>query len=518
MQAEATSLAGARAPSPAPLRILVAVAVTAALGATAADVHPVLVVGAIVAALVGAATYRALLQWRAMIGLIIATILFIPIRRYTLPVNLPFQLEPYRIIVMLVAGAWCASLLAEPAVRFRRTGLEGPLLLLLVAVGLSIAANSDRVVGLHLQTEVIKELSFFVTYLVVTYLIASVLTSWTLIDFVIKTLVVGGAVVAAAAIVESRTHYNVFNHLHTFFPILRLESTGVNFVLTYGSGSNRAYASAQHPIALGAALVMLIPFAVYLNRSSGRRLWLGAAAILTAGATAALARTSVTMLVAELIVFAILRPKQTRRLWPWVLPMLVVIHLAAPGALGQLESAFFPKKGVVAQQTAVAPGGYGNGRLADVGIGIKEWSHHPIFGEGYGTRISDRTDPRYNATLLDDQWLGILLETGIVGFLTLIWLFSRAVRRVWRRARQDQSPRGVLFVALAAAQVAYPVGMATFDSFSFVQVTFLVFIMFGIAAAALRLPAEGEPPQNACNAGDGVRPAGLTQLGAPAAA
>ena len=63
----------------------------------------------------------------------------------------------------------------------------------------------------------------------------------------------------------------------------------------------------------------------------------------------------------------------------------------------------------------------------------------PLLGEGFGTRVVDATivrttvpkgpglDP--NVRILDNQWLGTLLETGAVGFFGWAWLFTRALRR-----------------------------------------------------------------------------------------
>ena len=41
---------------------------------------------------------RGYIGWPRLIAALILIILFIPIRRYTLPANLPFQLEPYRAV------------------------------------------------------------------------------------------------------------------------------------------------------------------------------------------------------------------------------------------------------------------------------------------------------------------------------------------------------------------------------------------------------------------------------------
>ena len=49
------------------------------------------------------------LPWRAVVGLIVVVIFFIPIKRYTLPGSLPFDLEPYRVVVALCVGCWATS-------------------------------------------------------------------------------------------------------------------------------------------------------------------------------------------------------------------------------------------------------------------------------------------------------------------------------------------------------------------------------------------------------------------------
>ena len=43
--------------------------------------------------------------------------------------------------------------------------------------------------------------------------------------------------------------------------------------------------------------------------------------------------------------------------------------------------------------------------------------------------------------------------------------------------RRNPSVKGWLYAGLAASVLAYAVGMATFDAFSFVQVTFLFFTL-----------------------------------------
>ena len=44
---------------------------------------------------------------------------------------------------MLLLVGWGASLLVDPRIRFRRTGFEGPLLVILASIVVSIVANPD---------------------------------------------------------------------------------------------------------------------------------------------------------------------------------------------------------------------------------------------------------------------------------------------------------------------------------------------------------------------------------------
>ena len=79
---------------------------------------------------------------------------------------------------------------------------------------------------------------------------------------------------------------------------------------------------------------------------------------------------------------------------------------------------------------------------------------------------------------------------GLVGWL---WFLVAIIRRLGRAARRETVGRGLVFVALAASLVAFAIGMFTFDAFSFIQATFLMFIVFAIGASALlaREPVAG---------------------------
>jgi hypothetical protein len=292
-------------------------------------------------------------------------------------------------------------------------------------------------------------------------------------------------VIGFCAILEQRTGYNVFDHVASLLPFL--QAVGQDGPLFRG-GNIRVIGPAQHPIALGAALIMLLPIAVYFARTGRRRWWVGAALILL-GALASGSRTAVVMLVTEIIVFLVLKPKETKRLWPVVVPAIVVVHVFLPGQLGTFKAAFFPKGGIIAEQTALPADGnplLAGGRIRQLKPMISEASRHPLFGEGVGTRLTGFNTPRRNAPILDNQWLNNLLDVGYVGFGIWVWLFVRAGRRLFREARlADDEGDQWLFACLAATMVALPIGMLTFDAYGFTQVAFLFWITLGLSAVLI---------------------------------
>lgn len=456
--------------------------------AVAYDTSVRLTAGVVVVAAALALVRPWTISWTRLIQLLIVVILFIPIRRYTLPANLPFQLEPYRVLVALLILGWLSSLLVDARMALRRTGFEGPLVLIVGGLFASILANRER--AANVSSTVDKSLMFFLSFVLVLFLIVTVIHRLEEVDRLVKTLVLAGTFVAGSAIVEARTGYNVFNHLTRVMPFLRGGTISGPEFIRLGTGRLRVFGSAEHPIALSAALVMLVPLAIYLTRRYGQRRWIVCALTLAGGATASVSRTGVLMFAAVGIVYVCLRPRETLRLWPALVPALAVIHLALPGTLGSLKNSFMPPGGLVAQQKSDA-GQSGSGRLADLGPGLRRWQQNPLFGEGYATRVGapdvapSPTGELSDHQILDDQWLGTLLETGAIGFAGWLWFFARAVRRFGGEAARDHSARGWLLTSLTAGIAAYGIGMLTFDAFAFIQVTFLLFIFVGLGSVLM---------------------------------
>ncbi len=251
--------------------------------------------------------------------------------------------------------------------------------------------------------------------------------------------------------------------------------------------------------------MMIVPISVYLTWARGRH-WIIASLFLIVGALVTGSRTALTMLLAEFILFMIVKPHETKRLLPLFVPAIVVVHVLAPGALGDLKSQLFPKGGLIAQQTQLAMNAnpeLAGGRVRQIRPMVSEASHHPFFGEGLGTRLTGFDTKNRNAPILDNQWLNNLLDVGYIGFALWIWLFFRSVRLLLRRARDSHGDGDEwLFLGLAAAILSFGVGMLTFDAFSYAQVYFIFWILLGLSAALL-----SEPVTSAVTSRARLRPA-----------
>ncbi len=499
------ALVGASFHEPAVICIVGALSL---LGLGVATGHEANVFAPLVAVVtVVAVGHRSILTWDRLIGFVLVVVLFVPIARYQLPAALPFDLELYRVVVAGAVLLWLSSLLIDSRVRIRSTPFDRPLLLIMACIVGSDLTNPGRVS--QYGPEVVKSITFFLSFILFYYLTATTVRRHDSIDFLLKLLTFGGALIGFLAVYESRTHYNIFDHVQTILPFLTpvYGGTGVEGAFSFGA-SMRSLGPSQHPIALGAAMILILPFAIYFARTVGRR-WSLAAVLLVLGALASGSRTAIVMLAVEGIVFFALKPAETKRILPVLVPAVVVIHLALPGTIGTFRDAFFPKGGIIAQQSALAPGSdplLAGGRVRQLKPMLAEASRKPVFGYGFGTRITGFNTPHRNAPILDNQWLGNVIDVGFLGLAAWIWLLVSAGRRLmWASRRASRWGDDWLFAALAASVTSLGVGMLTFDAFGFTQVNFIFWIVLGVSAALLRISGPWLAPALAPNSSPSLR-------------
>ena len=431
------------------------------------------------------------LSWAGAISLLVLVVWIVPIKTYRLPVNLPFSLEVYRLLLIVFLGAWLLGIVTG-TLGISAAGMARPLLLLAAVGTLSIISNTSALSKAGLESQAIKSLSYFLSFLLAYLLVCSTINSLGAVELVVKALVLGAAVIAVFAVYEARTGYDVFQHLHKWFSFMQPTR---ELGQAHRRGTRlRVRASAQHPIALGAALTMAMPLAVYLGSRArdnvGRIFWGACAVLVLVGALVTVSRTIVLMALAMTIVALILRRQILARYWPVLLVLVAVVHIAAPHTLGSLFSSFSPQGGLVHSQNARF-GEVGSGRLADIAPGLRSWKQTPLFGHGLGTGKTSGTnepgaitDPKTGAPIIfDDQYLNSLVSIGLLGLIGVLWFVWGAVVGMVREARRPTGPTSDLVAACAVACAGFGAGMLTFDAFSFVQCTLIFFV---IAALGLR--------------------------------
>jgi polysaccharide biosynthesis protein PslJ len=427
------------------------------------------------------------LEWKWLIGLFLLVVLFIPPRRYAIPAGLPFELDPYRLVVAGLLVVWLLAALTDEEMRLRRSGLVAPLLIFGLAVFGSLAANPGRVSAY--ETNVVKLLSVLIGFFLVFFLLVNVLRTRAACETALRVLVLGGTILAVLAIVERKTGWSPFTDLSRYVPFIQPSGAsvepGAKELVADWRGA-RALGSAEHPIALGALLAMLAPIAAALAVIRRHAIWIACLVLIVTGSFASNSRTAVLMLFAWALLFMILRWTDAKRFIPLALVAFAMIHLVMPGALGTLRSSLDPGV-IIAEQSSRPDSQVAAGRIADLGPSFEEFRQKPVFGYGFGTRIS--VGEHANARLLDNQWLGTLLDTGLVGVIGFAWLLGRYIVRM-SSASLRAGADGVVLAALASAVFAYGVGMFTYDALSFTQVSLVLFVLLAIGSA---LALAGDP-------------------------
>jgi hypothetical protein len=144
------------------------------------------------------------------------------------------------------------------------------------------------------------------------------------------------------------------------------------------------------------------------------------------------------------------------------------------------QNGFLPSGGLIAQQSELGDSAEPGGRITDLAPSLEEWARKPRPGSRMGTRIT--VGENANGRRRDDQWLGLLINTA-AGVLAVGCIVVRFARQQFALARVILGPPGYLPLAWASSVITFAVGLGTFDSFSFAQVTFLLFVILGIGAA-----------------------------------
>jgi O-antigen ligase len=178
---------------------------------------------------------------------------------------------------------------------------------------------------------------------------------------------------------------------------------------------------------------------------------------------------------------ALTRAQRTMRQLALMLAVALVLTLAAsPG----LRHTFSRTVGSFIQM--------GDGRDASVNERTQRWKTAlglrtaPLLGSGYGGYATNAIDgfsvagrqDAYRSATVDNSWLKLWLEEGIVGVLLLAALLASALRTVWRGARRT---RDVTAIAAGGFLIALLVRSTSVDLFDINPWNFAIWLALGIA-------------------------------------
>jgi O-antigen ligase len=298
------------------------------------------------------------------------------------------------------------------------------------------------------------------------------------LEVLVRRLVFAGGALATLGVVQFATG-------EAWVDRISIPGLSVNTALTgvlERSGFNRPAGTAIHPIEFGAVITMILPVAVNValtDRTHGIvRRWYPVTAIALA-VVLSISRSAIVSAVVGLVVVSLAwTPAVRRRAAVIGTVFLGVVCLTIPGLLGTLTGLF---TGISGDSSAASR----TGSYAIAGEFIEK---APWFGRGFSTFL-----PKYR--ILDNQYLGLLIEVGVVGLVSVIALFVVAASSARRmRALAADEPGQQLGQSLAAAVGAGAVGLAFYDGFGFPMATGTLFLVLGLAGAGLRVVRQDNRP------------------------
>ena len=305
--------------------------------------------------------------------------------------------------------------------------------------------------------------------------ISQSVTSYDRMEKLLRLAVIFGSIVAAIGIFEFYTGLNVTNYIQ--IPGL---SNNIDYsTLQSRGGFNRPSSLAVDPIEFGVVMSMLLPFALHQAITDPRpgryvQKWLPVVLLGLAIPVSVSRSGLLTAAVGCIAMFVTWTPRQRRGAIVAGILGLGALKAAAPGLLGTLFSYFTEMFGSSNAAGAVTS------RTDDY---ARNWPYivqRPIFGRGFSTFL-----PEIYAWT-DNMYLKALLETGIVGLVSLLVLYLAGIHcaAVGRRLTQDTARRS-LGQAMVASILVACVASATFDALDFPMFAGILFMVLGLAGAYL---------------------------------
>ena len=409
---------------------------------------------------------------RPLLVVYLLLLLFIPARLVIGPLGAPGAPAALLAIVLLL---WWATgrMLWHP--RVRPGGQPVRLVLLL----LTIATLASYFVGMVMGMPALQMsgadrglLSMFGS-IGVSLVATDMLHSRESVDRLLRLLTYLTAIVAVIGILQFVTGLDLSKYL----VIPGLTANGDIDVTGERSSFRRVAGTTSHQIEFGVILAAVYPIALHYALDHQRaRAWLrwGVVVVITVAIPMAVSRSAVIGLSLGLVVLFIGWSGWRRAVAVLVIPLVILaMRVAIPGLLGTLVSGilFWSRDDSI------------QGRTDDYAVVGAYIERSPWLGTGFGTLI-----PK-DFIVLDNQFLGVLVEMGVLGLVSLLLLFG--VGFACCRGAALRAPDNVtrsLATSLSASVVVLAFSFAQdFDGLGFPVAAGLLFLLLGVIGALWRL-------------------------------
>jgi O-antigen ligase len=416
----------------------------------------------------------------------------VPFDRTNLKVQLPFnsKLDRFFIAGMLIAGLVRILVVSKEkrgVTPRRMTAVTASVILFTAIALLSIVLNIDRIFRLGELTLVEKQVAQLLGFVAFYFIVAKTVRPGEVRAFG-KLVLTLACMTAFGTLIEARTGINIFYRISSVVlkPIANVAVAPTNIHPTIDQGRKVIVGPTDHGLALASLLTIALPFALVTlisgKPSTRRRLmyFIGIGAILAA-ALATGRKTAILAPIAAMAVLVAYNPRLLRWTPVALIALVPIIHVAAPGALGTF--------GVL---SSGASSGSTQGRVQDYGAIAPDIEANVAIGRGYGSLDPD--NPRWYR-ILDNQYLGILVQTGVIGLLGYLGIVIAALISAHGLIKRggDRAPP---ILAAAAGCAAYGLVSGTYDALSFPQAPYSFFFAAGLIAAAAAVPRGlGDDPE-----------------------
>jgi uncharacterized membrane protein SirB2 len=399
--------------------------------------------------------------------------------------DVPSPVDPLldRYALGVILAIWIGAVLLGR----RQAAVERPMLfigatVLFVGIALlSVVVNITDVANHDLLSLTQNRIALLLAFIAFAFFTVSAMRPEELHNFSIFVVILA-SICAVGVIWERRTGFSIFydaiGHLFDPFASVADAPTEIN-PDPEREARKTIVGPTEHGLAVSTMLSLVVPFAVvgFMERRDSKR-WLYALAIgLIFGATLSTERkTGVLAPVAAMLVIAAYRPRAALRMAPLLLVLVLFIKVASPGALGTITEL---------KETFTSDSS--EGRSDDyVAIG-PEVLEKPLLGSGYGSRDILDID---HVRILDNEYLAVLLTTGLFGLLAFIVMILSSMVLAHRVIRSGDPARAGPALAASASCAVFLITCALFDSLSFSQAPYAFFFVAGMATVAATRPAS----------------------------